>query len=136
MARQSCCFPSCLSLLKCFELEFFFSFCQCQDLVYNHFPFAHDDKHSIKVSTPPDQNHWLTHETDIITYPGRLSLMNSKLQLLNDPQEGSADALNTKGDAWLEVRGNNARKNGLDLHSLNNISINYKIQSSATSDTN
>ena len=62
--------------------------------------------------------------------------MNSKLQLLNDPQEGSADALNTKGDAWLEVRGNNARKNGLDLHSLNNISINYKIQSSATSDTN
>ena len=29
--------------------------------------------------------------------------MNSKLQLLYDPQEGSADALNTKGGAWLEV---------------------------------
>ena len=29
--------------------------------------------------------------------------MNSKLQLLNGPQEGSADALHTKGDAWLEV---------------------------------
>ena len=115
---------------------FFFFFWQCQDLVYNHFLFAHDDKHSIKVSTPTDQNHWLTHEADIITYPGRLSLMNSKLQLLNDPQEGSADAPNTKGDSWLEVWGNNVRKNGLDHHSLNSISINYKIQSSATSDTN
>ena len=27
----------------------------------------------------------------------------NKLQLLNDPQEGSADAPNTKGGAWLEV---------------------------------
>lgn len=48
---------------------FSFSFWQCQDLVYNHFLFAHDDKHSIKVSTPTDQNHWLTHEADIITIP-------------------------------------------------------------------
>lgn len=90
----------------------------------------------LKSSTHQIKTHQLAHRADIMAYPGMLVYKNSKLQLLNYPQEGSPVVPHTKREAWLEGERNNLLGRWrLNLHSLNNNSINSKIQWSAASES-
>lgn len=113
MAKQSCCFPSCLPSWNALNWNvwvFFFPFGNAKILVCNHFLFAHSDKHSIKVSTPNRPGSLASWWDGMMPTLERLSLIDSKLQLLNDPQEELCWCSKHKRSAWLEVWNNHEEK--------------------------